>query len=115
MRGRDYIESYCEKAELAYENAVANPDHPIAFTFLYLYGTEIDKPNIYAMMGASYKSIAHIAHLIGFTDGKRKLLYRWFENLELTQLHAMHIIKVIKSYRKEVEELTKITYEEHHK
>ena len=46
--------------------------------------------------GASYKRLAHIAHLIGMSKSERIEWYRVAESIPLSERHAGHIIKRLK-------------------
>lgn len=61
--------------------------------------------------GASFKSLAYVAHLYGLSDEERRLWYQAGENIPLSQGHVSYLIKNVKDRNlmfSEVDEMVSI-------
>lgn len=61
--------------------------------------------------GASFKSLAYVAHLYGLSDEERRLWYQAGENIPLSQGHVSYLIKNVKdrnSMFSEVDEMVSV-------
>ncbi len=54
--------------------------------------------------GASYKSLAYVAHLYGLSDGERRLWYQAGESVPLSQGHVSYLINNVLGRNRLIEE-----------
>ncbi len=54
--------------------------------------------------GASYKSLAYVAHLYGLSDGERRLWYQAGESIPLSQGHVSYLINNVQGRNRLLEE-----------
>ena len=54
--------------------------------------------------GASYKSLAYVAHLYGLSDGERRLWYQAGESIPLSQGHLSYLINNVRGRNRLLEE-----------
>lgn len=54
--------------------------------------------------GASYKSLAYVAHLYGLTDDERRLWYQAGKNIPLSQGHLSYLINNVRDRNRLLEE-----------
>ena len=59
----------------------------------------LDPPVLEQQRGAAYKQLAYIGYLVGMHKPERSGWYRIAESIPLTELHALHIIDVLKRGR----------------
>ncbi len=68
-----------------------------------LTGAE-DRGDMQSWEGASYKSLAYVAHLYGLSDGERRLWYQAGESIPLSQAHLSYLINNVQDRNRLLEE-----------